>query len=206
MSSMTVTFPGGKRVDAEYNGFTIKTDQSPKGGGEGSAPQPFDLFLASIATCAGIYVKGYCDTRGIPTESLGLQMHIAVGIAFVPGQVLEMGYALQSHHDSLESVGDLDRDGLERLAAGLLEVGELGDLLAVQPDFPSETPGPERRRLPVVFDETDIVAEGVDPQSCQRVEVDLLRIPGVWFQDDLELVVLLHAVGVFAVAAVGRSA
>ena len=76
MATMTVSFPGGKRVDAEYDGFTIRTDQSPKGGGEGSAPQPFDLFLASIATCAGIYVKGYCDTRGIPAENLGLEMHV----------------------------------------------------------------------------------------------------------------------------------
>jgi putative redox protein len=76
MPTMTVTFPGGKRVDAEYGGFTIRTDQSPKGGGQGSAPQPFDLFLASIATCAGIYVKGYCDTRGIATEGLGLQMQV----------------------------------------------------------------------------------------------------------------------------------
>ena len=76
MSSMIVTFPGGKRVDAEHHGFTIRTDQPPKGGGEGSAPQPFDLFLASIATCAGIYVKGYCDTRQIPTENLGIEMHV----------------------------------------------------------------------------------------------------------------------------------
>lgn len=76
MSTMIVRFPGGKRVDAEYGGFTTRTDQSPQGGGEGSAPQPFDLFLASIATCAGIYVKGYCDSRGIATESLGLEMHI----------------------------------------------------------------------------------------------------------------------------------
>ena len=76
MSTMIVRFPGGKRVDAEYGGFTIRTDQPPQGGGEGSAPQPFDLFLASIATCAGIYVKGYCDSRGIATESLGLEMHI----------------------------------------------------------------------------------------------------------------------------------
>jgi putative redox protein len=76
MSTMTVSFPGGKRVDAEYNGVTIRTDQLPKAGGEGSAPQPFDLFLASIATCAGIYVKSYCDTRGIDTHSLSLVMHI----------------------------------------------------------------------------------------------------------------------------------
>ncbi len=76
MSTMTVSFPGGKRVDALYDGFTIRTDQSPKGGGEGSAPQPFDLFLASIATCAGIYVKGYCDSRGIATENLALRMQV----------------------------------------------------------------------------------------------------------------------------------
>jgi putative redox protein len=76
MSTMIVRFPGGKRVDAEYRGFTIKTDQLPKDGGEGSAPQPFDLFLASIATCAGIYVKGYCDTRNIAANGLGLEMRI----------------------------------------------------------------------------------------------------------------------------------
>ena len=76
MSTMIVRFPGGKRVDAEYAGYTIRTDQPPQGGGEGSAPPPFDLFLASIATCAGIYVKGYCDARGLATEGLGLEMQI----------------------------------------------------------------------------------------------------------------------------------
>jgi putative redox protein len=76
MSTMVVRFPGGKRVDAEYNGFTIRTDQPRPEGGDGSAPQPFELFLASIATCAGIYVKGYCDARAIPTEELGLKMHV----------------------------------------------------------------------------------------------------------------------------------
>ncbi len=76
MSTMTVRFPGGKRVDAECGGFTCKTDQPREAGGEGSAPPPFDLFLASIATCAGIYVKGFCDSRGIATDGLGLEMRI----------------------------------------------------------------------------------------------------------------------------------
>ena len=92
MSTMTVSFPGGKRVDAEYGGFTVRTDQPPQGGGQGSAPQPFDLFLASIATCAGIYVKGYCDARSIATEGLGLVMHIErePGKARVARLVLEI--------------------------------------------------------------------------------------------------------------------
>lgn len=67
---LTVTFPGGKRVDASYNGYTIKTDQPVRGGGEGSAPAPFDLFLASIGTCAGIYVQGFCQSRGLSSENI----------------------------------------------------------------------------------------------------------------------------------------
>lgn len=76
MSSLIVSFPAGKRVDARYKGFTIQTDQSRQGGGEGAAPEPFDLFLASIATCAGVYVKGYCDARAIPTNGLELEMRV----------------------------------------------------------------------------------------------------------------------------------
>jgi putative redox protein len=69
---MIVTFPGNKRVDAHYKGFTIHTDQSASNGGEASAPAPFDLFLASIATCAGIYVLEFCQHRSIPAENIRL--------------------------------------------------------------------------------------------------------------------------------------
>jgi putative redox protein len=67
-------FPGGKRVDAEMKGFTIKTDQPIYQGGEGSEPAPFDLFLVSIATCSGIYLLSFCQSRGIPTKDLGFIM------------------------------------------------------------------------------------------------------------------------------------
>jgi ribosomal protein S12 methylthiotransferase accessory factor len=68
--SMTVSFPGGKKVNALYGGFEILTDQAPDSGGEGSAPEPFDLFLASLATCAGIYVLGFCQKRKIPSDGI----------------------------------------------------------------------------------------------------------------------------------------
>jgi ribosomal protein S12 methylthiotransferase accessory factor len=69
---MEVTFPGGKRVDALYAGFTIRTDQRLENGGEGSAPAPYDLFMASIATCVGIYVLSFLQTRGLTAEGAGL--------------------------------------------------------------------------------------------------------------------------------------
>ncbi|MBD3391270.1 MAG: osmotically inducible protein OsmC [Chitinivibrionales bacterium] len=74
---MEVVFPGGKKVDAQYKGFTIRTDQSAANGGEGSAPAPFDLFLSSIGTCVGIYVLEFCRTRKIPTETLKLHIRFS---------------------------------------------------------------------------------------------------------------------------------
>lgn len=67
---MKIYFPGGKKVYAEYKGFTIKTDQSAKNGGEGSAAQPFDLFLASIGTCTAAYINGFCQRRGIESKDI----------------------------------------------------------------------------------------------------------------------------------------
>ncbi len=63
---MIVDFPGGARVDAHFGPYTVATDQPPAA----SAPTPFAVFLASLATCAGIYVLGFCSQRGIPTEGV----------------------------------------------------------------------------------------------------------------------------------------
>jgi putative redox protein len=67
---MIVDFPGGDRVDAHFGPFTVMTDQPSANGDAGSAPTPFSLFLASIATCAGIYVLGFCKQRNLPTEGM----------------------------------------------------------------------------------------------------------------------------------------
>ena len=71
---MKVYFPGGKRVYADYGGFTIETDQPARGGGDDSAPAPFDLFLASIGTCAGIFALGFMQQRGIDPEGSSIAM------------------------------------------------------------------------------------------------------------------------------------
>ena len=74
MQPIEVSFPGGKRIDATIGDFTIHTDQAVKAGGNASAPEPFDLFLASIATCAGIFAWNFCEARKLSTDGIGLSM------------------------------------------------------------------------------------------------------------------------------------
>jgi putative redox protein len=69
---MEITFDGGKVVTAHSHGHVIRTDQPLDNGGGDTAPSPFELFLASIGTCAGIYVKSFCDNRKIPTDNIKL--------------------------------------------------------------------------------------------------------------------------------------
>ena len=76
MITITVTLDGGKIITAHHQGHAIKTDQPLSSGGENSAPAPFDLFLASIGTCAGIYVKSFCDQRRIPTDNIQIVQSI----------------------------------------------------------------------------------------------------------------------------------
>jgi putative redox protein len=70
---MFIDFPGGAKVDAHFGNFIVQTDQLP----EATAPTPFATFLASLGTCAGIYVLGFCQQRGLATEGIRIiqRMH-----------------------------------------------------------------------------------------------------------------------------------
>ncbi len=119
----------------------------------------------------------------------------------LPGGV----FALQRQGDTLQTIGDFDRNGIEFEAACLLEIGELGDLLPIHPHFPTEAPGTQRRAFPVVFDEADVMLTRADAEGLQRLQVEFLRVAGVWLEDDLILEVVLHPVGVFAKAPIIRA-
>ena len=69
---MVIGFPGGARVDAHMGDMVITTDQ------DGSAPSPFALFLASLGTCAGIYVVSFLQQRGLPTEEVQIRQHMTM--------------------------------------------------------------------------------------------------------------------------------
>ncbi|MBK9796718.1 MAG: OsmC family protein [Holophagaceae bacterium] len=90
---MVIDFPGGARVDAHFGPFTVRTDQPVKAGGEDSAPTPFALFLASLGTCAGIYVVGFCRQRGLPTE--GIRLVQTMGHDSVTGKLSRVDLDIQ---------------------------------------------------------------------------------------------------------------
>ena len=86
---MIIDFPGGDRVDAHFGSFTLKTDQPPVA----SAPSPFETFLASIGTCAGIYVLGFCNQRGLPTQ--GIRIIERIDHSPITGMVETIGLEIQ---------------------------------------------------------------------------------------------------------------
>jgi len=69
-SEIVVTLAGQKRIDAQVGRHVVHTDQPIQGGGEDAAPTPFALFLASLGTCAGIFVAGFCQKRDLPTDGI----------------------------------------------------------------------------------------------------------------------------------------
>ncbi len=71
---MEIRLVGGKKIYADYKGFTIQTDQSVKDGGDNSAPTPSDLFFASLATCSGLYALSFCEKRKIDAADLKIRM------------------------------------------------------------------------------------------------------------------------------------
>jgi putative redox protein len=74
--SIPVSFPGGVRVEARLGAHTVVTDQPPAHGGTDAGPSPYDLFLASIASCAGFYAAAFCTSRKIPMEGLAVSLDV----------------------------------------------------------------------------------------------------------------------------------
>jgi ribosomal protein S12 methylthiotransferase accessory factor len=72
LTELIITLPGGRRVDARFGKHVVHTDQPADNGGEDKAPSPFEMFLASIGTCAGIFVQGFCAKRGLPYDDIRL--------------------------------------------------------------------------------------------------------------------------------------
>jgi len=109
---LKVKLAGRKKVNAELNGFTVYTDQPLSGGGDGTAPSPFELFLASLGTCAGIYIVGFCESRGL--DSSGIEIELKLGYDQIQRKIGTVALEIQvpesfpeKYHQSLVNTANL---------------------------------------------------------------------------------------------------
>src|SRR5574343_197725 len=103
-----VNFLDKLRLEAKFDDFTVIADQPIRYKGDGSAPGPFDYFLASSALCAAYFVKLYCDTRNIPTEHIRLSQNNIVDPENRYQQIFKIQVELP------EDISDKDRQGILR--------------------------------------------------------------------------------------------
>ncbi len=103
-----VNFLDNLRLEAKFDDFTVIADQPIRYKGDGSAPGPFDYFLASSALCAAYFVKLYCQTRNIPTENIRLSQNNIVDPENRYNQIFKIQVELP------EDISDKDRQGILR--------------------------------------------------------------------------------------------
>ena len=176
------------------------------------------VVLQAQAGLALVLVEGLEQKLGVAhlevvrgEFALVLQVHVAVGelhavVAAGPDDVVDAVDALDVHGQALKAVCDLHGHGSALEAAHLLEVGELRDLHAVEPHLPAKAPCAERGRLPVVLDEAHVMLVRIDADGAEAPQIQVLDVVRAGLHEHLELIVVLQAVGVLAVAAVGGTA
>lgn len=103
---MLIDFPGGARVDAHFSNLTLATDQPVMGGGKGEYPTPYATFLAALGTCAGIYVLGFCQQRGLPTDGITIVERVSTNPATGLASEVELDIRVpasfpEKYHDAL---------------------------------------------------------------------------------------------------------
>lgn len=103
-----VNFLENLRLEAKFDDFTVVTDQPIRYKGDGSAPSPFDYFLASSALCAAYFVRVYCKARDIPTENIRLSQNNIVDPENRYNQIFRIEVELP------ENISDKDRQGILR--------------------------------------------------------------------------------------------
>src|SRR5690606_12165094 len=103
-----VNFLDNLRLEAKFDDFTVIADQPIRYKGDGSAPGPFDYFLASSALCAAYFVKLYCQTRDIPTENIRLSQNNIVDPENRYNQIFKIQVELPA------DISEKDRTGILR--------------------------------------------------------------------------------------------
>ncbi len=138
-------------------------------------------------------------------ENVAVREVEAVG-ASAPHDIVDGIHALHVHGQTLQAIGDFRGNRVALKTAHLLEIGELGDLHTVDPDFPTEAPRTKRRAFPVVLDETNVMLSHRDANGFEAAQVEVLDIVGRRLHQHLELIIVLHTIRIFAITAIGGTA
>src|SRR5436309_317606 len=102
--------------------------------------------------------------------------HLAVGEGLAPVQIVDAVHLRDESPDPLQAVSDLRAHRIQIQAAGLLKIGELGDLQSIQKHLPSDSPCSKSRGFPIVLFETEVVLSQVNPQGTQALEINVLHV------------------------------
>lgn len=105
---INVNYLDNLRIEAKFDEFTVIADQPIRYKGDGSAPGPFDYFLASSALCAAYFVKVYCNARDIPTDNIRLSQNNIVDPEDRYNQIFQIQVELP------DNISDKDRKGIVR--------------------------------------------------------------------------------------------
>ncbi|KAF7764280.1 ribosomal protein S12 methylthiotransferase [Pseudoalteromonas citrea] len=124
-----VNFLDNLRLEAKFDDFTVVADQPIRYKGDGSAPSPFDYFLASSALCAAYFVKVYCVARDIPTDGIRLSQNNIVDPEDRYNQIFQIQVELP------ESISDKNREGILRS----IERCTVKKVVQTGPEFKIET-------------------------------------------------------------------
>ncbi|MGS0676637.1 OsmC domain/YcaO domain-containing protein [Shewanella sp. 0m-4] len=124
-----VNFLDNLRLEAKFDDFTVTADQPIRYKGDGSAPSPFDYFLASSALCAAYFIKVYCKARDIPTENIKLSQNNIVDPEDRYNQIFQIQVELP------DDISDKDRQGILRS----IERCTVKKVVQTGPEFKIET-------------------------------------------------------------------
>ncbi|MFI8744385.1 OsmC domain/YcaO domain-containing protein [Pseudomonas sp. NPDC077186] len=186
-----VNFLDNLRLEAKFDDFTVIADQPIRYKGDGSAPGPFDYFLASSALCAAYFVKLYCQTRDIPTNNIRLSQNNIVDPENRYQQIFKIQVELPadiSEKDRLGILRSIDRCTVKKVVqAGpefvIEEVANL-DADAQALLMPALTQGPGTRILgkDLPLEQTIANMSGILAELGMKIEIASWRniVPNVW--------------------------
>ncbi|PJE44663.1 MAG: OsmC domain/YcaO domain-containing protein [Pseudomonas sp.] len=186
-----VKFLDNLRLEAKFDDFTVVADQPIRYKGDGSAPGPFDYFLASSALCAAYFVKLYCDTRNIPTDNIRLSQNNIVDPENRYQQIFKIQVELPadiSEKDRLGILRSIDRCTVKKVVqAGpefVIEEVENLDADAQALLIPALTAGEGTRILgkDLPLEETIANMSGIMAKLGMKIEIASWRniVPNVW--------------------------